>query len=179
MTKFLKMVPLPSWWLKFELKDLSISELFEDLLSWNLESKLITPKNITNLNIISKVAPFSNILSCWADHYGSMDTWNIKISSLVIILWQNILGQQHIAMNSLLTTLPIVIFIVRTTAALYYTAVEIKKNAWNTQTDREQRIQSQTPLLSPWIVGVSGPISPKAIIYVTKFYCDGHNRVYV
>ena len=35
------------------------------------------------------------------------------------------------------------------TAALYYTAVEIRKNAWNTQTDREQRIQLQRPLLSP------------------------------
>ena len=30
-----------------ELNDLSISELFEDLLSWDSESKLITPKNIT------------------------------------------------------------------------------------------------------------------------------------
>ena len=34
-------------------------------------------------------------------------------------------------------------------AALYYTAVEIRKNTWNTQTDREQRIQLQRPLLSP------------------------------
>ena len=41
------MVPLPSWWQKYELKDTSISELFEELLSWNLESKLITPKYIT------------------------------------------------------------------------------------------------------------------------------------
>ena len=47
MTKYLKMVPLPSWWQKLELKDLSISELFEDVLSWNSESKLITPKYIT------------------------------------------------------------------------------------------------------------------------------------
>ena len=47
MTEYLKMVPLPSWWQKLELNDLSISELFEDLLSWNSESKLITPKNIT------------------------------------------------------------------------------------------------------------------------------------
>ena len=47
MTEYLKMVPLPSWWQKLELNDLSISELFDDLLSWNLESKLITPKNIT------------------------------------------------------------------------------------------------------------------------------------
>ena len=35
------------------------------------------------------------------------------------------------------------------TAALYYTAVEIRKNAWKPQTDREQRIQLQRPLLSP------------------------------
>ena len=47
MTDYLKMDPLPSWWQKLELNDLSISELFDDLLSWNLESKLITPKYIT------------------------------------------------------------------------------------------------------------------------------------
>ena len=45
MTEYL--VPLPSWWQKLELKDLSISEPFEELLSWNLESKRITPKYIT------------------------------------------------------------------------------------------------------------------------------------
>ena len=47
MTEYLKMVPLRSWWQKLELNDLSISEFFEDLLSWNSESKLITPKFIT------------------------------------------------------------------------------------------------------------------------------------
>ena len=47
MTKYLKMVPLPSRWQNFYLKDLSVSESFEELLSWNLESKLITPKYIT------------------------------------------------------------------------------------------------------------------------------------
>ena len=47
MTEYLKIVPLPSWWQKIELNDLSISELFEDLLSWNSESKLITPRYIT------------------------------------------------------------------------------------------------------------------------------------
>ena len=52
------------------------------------------------------MAPFSNILSCRADQYSSIDTWNIKICLLLIILWQNIMGQQHIALNSLLTTLP-------------------------------------------------------------------------
>ena len=49
------------------------------------------------------------------------------------------------------------------TAAFYYTAVEIRKNTWNTQTDREQRIQLQRPLLSPVDLGVSGPIIPVAI----------------
>jgi len=48
MTKYLKIVPLPSWWQKFDLNELSISELFEDLVSWNLECKLITPKYITD-----------------------------------------------------------------------------------------------------------------------------------
>ena len=43
MTKYLKVAPLPSWWQKLELKDLFISELFEELLSSNSESKLITP----------------------------------------------------------------------------------------------------------------------------------------
>ena len=44
MIEYLKVVPLPSWWQKLELKYLSISELFEELRSWNSESKLITPK---------------------------------------------------------------------------------------------------------------------------------------
>jgi len=52
------------------------------------------------------VAPFSNIQSSWADQYGSIDTWNIKIRPLVIILWQNILVHQQGALNSLLTTIP-------------------------------------------------------------------------
>ena len=47
MTEYLKIVPLPSWWQKLELNDSSIYELFEDLLSWNFESKLITPKYFT------------------------------------------------------------------------------------------------------------------------------------
>ena len=41
------------------------------------------------------VAPLSNILSCWADQCGSIDTSNTNIGQLVIILWQNILGQPH------------------------------------------------------------------------------------
>jgi len=47
MTEYLKLALLPSWWQKLELKDLSKSELFEELLSWNLEYKLITPNYIT------------------------------------------------------------------------------------------------------------------------------------
>ena len=47
MTEYLKVAPLPSWWQELELKYLSISELFKELFSWNLESKLFTPKNIT------------------------------------------------------------------------------------------------------------------------------------
>ena len=38
-----------SWWYKLKLKDISIYESFEELLSWNLESKLITPKYITSI----------------------------------------------------------------------------------------------------------------------------------
>ena len=59
MTEYLKMVSLPSWWQKLELKDLSISELFEELLSWNLESKLITPKYITGTYFGAIVAIFN------------------------------------------------------------------------------------------------------------------------
>ena len=40
-------MPLPSWLQKLKLNDLSISELFKDLLSLNLESKLIFPIYIT------------------------------------------------------------------------------------------------------------------------------------
>ena len=42
-------MPLPSWWQKLELKHSSISESFDELLSWNSESKLITPKYITGI----------------------------------------------------------------------------------------------------------------------------------
>ena len=36
------------------------------------------------------VAPLSNIMSCWADQYGSRDTSNTNIRPLETILWQNI-----------------------------------------------------------------------------------------
>ena len=44
--------------------------------------------------------------------------------------------------------------------ALYYTAVRLEKiqRTVNRQRTDRQRIQLQRPLLSPWIVGVSGPI---------------------
>ena len=44
------------------------------------------------------VVPFLNILLCSADQYGSIDSLNIKNFLLVIILWQNMLGQQHVAL---------------------------------------------------------------------------------
>ena len=58
MTEYLKVVPLPSSWQKFDLNDLSISELFEELLSLNSESKLITPKYITSTYFGAIVAMF-------------------------------------------------------------------------------------------------------------------------
>ena len=61
MTEYLKMVPLPSWWQKLDLNEFPISELFEDLLSWNLESKLITPKYITGTYFGAIVAIFNSI----------------------------------------------------------------------------------------------------------------------
>ena len=59
--------------------------------------------------------------------YGSIDTSNINIRSLAIILWQNILKQQYFALNSLLTTLPKEIFIARRTEDIYYTVVGLEK----------------------------------------------------
>jgi len=48
---------------KIELKDLSISQSFEELLSWNLESKLITPKYITGTYFGAIVAIFNSIFT--------------------------------------------------------------------------------------------------------------------
>ena len=61
MTEYLKMVPLPSWWQKLDLNEFPIYELFEDLLSWNLESKLITPKYITSTYFGAIAAIFNSI----------------------------------------------------------------------------------------------------------------------
>ena len=86
------------------------------------------------------MAPFSNILSCWADQYGSIDTWKIKIRPLLIILWQNILGQQHIALNSLHTTLPNNNFYRPDRGSLISYCSRIRKNV----TDRERTENRQT-----------------------------------
>ena len=56
MTEYLK---VPYWGQKMELKDWSISESFEELLSWNLESKLITPKYITGTYFCAIMAIFN------------------------------------------------------------------------------------------------------------------------
>ena len=61
MIEYLKMVPLPSLWQKLDVNELSISELFEDLLTLNLESKLINPKNITGTYFGSIMAIFNFI----------------------------------------------------------------------------------------------------------------------
>ena len=63
MTEYLKMVPLPSWWQELDLNEFPISELFEYLLSWNLKSKLITPKYITGTYFGAFVAIFNFCLS--------------------------------------------------------------------------------------------------------------------
>ena len=63
MTEYLKIVPLPSWWQKLELNDWSIYELFKELLSWNLESKLITPRYITCTYFGAIVTIFNFIFS--------------------------------------------------------------------------------------------------------------------
>ena len=96
------------------------------------------------------VAPFSNIQSSWADQYGSIDMWNIKIRPLVIILWPNILGHQQGALNSLLTTIPNRNY--RANRSGLILQKKIRKFAQNKQTSRQtdrQRIQLQRPLLSP------------------------------
>jgi len=62
-TEYLKMVPLSTWWQKLDLNEFPISELFEDLLSRNLESKLITSKYITGAYFGAIVAIFNSIFT--------------------------------------------------------------------------------------------------------------------
>ena len=64
-------------------------------------------------------------LKC-GDQYGCIDTSNTNIRHLVMMLWQYILKQQYVALNSLLTTLPKRNFCCATGVALYYTAVELE-----------------------------------------------------
>ena len=59
MIEYLKVAPRPFPLQKWELKDLSISESFEELLSWNSESKLIIPKYITSTYFGAIVAIFN------------------------------------------------------------------------------------------------------------------------
>jgi len=83
------------------------------------------------------VALFSNIQSRWADQNGFIDTSNINIRTLVIILWQ-----QHVALNSLLTTLPNRNFYSEHCSGLILYGSRIRKNvARREQTDREQRTE--------------------------------------
>ena len=89
------------------------------------------------------VALFSNFQSCWADQYGSIDTSKINIGPLVIILWQNILGQQHIALNSLPTTLPNRNFCHADRGRLILYRSRNRKNVIYMQTDREQRTENR------------------------------------
>ena len=109
------------------------------------------------------MASFSNIQSSWANQYGSIDTWNIKIRPLVIILWHNILVHQQGALNSLLTTIPNRNY--RANRSGLILQKKIRKFAENKQTDRQTNKQTDRefnyrghfyPL---WIVGVSGPTS--------------------
>ena len=88
------------------------------------------------------VAPFSNIQSSWADQYGSIDTWNIKIRPLVTILWPNILGDQQEPWTPSL--LPYLIEITARTgpAALYCTLLHssvlycIKREGWKRENEK-------------------------------------------
>ena len=50
-------IQMPFWWQEFYLRDLSISESFEELLNFNSESKL-TPKYITGTCFGAIVAIF-------------------------------------------------------------------------------------------------------------------------
>ena len=93
------------------------------------------------------MALFSNIQSSWAHQYGSIDTKNIKIRPLVIILWWNILGHQQAALNSLLTTIPNRNFYRTDRGGCILYCSRIRKNEKNRRRteNREQRKQLQRP----------------------------------
>ena len=104
------------------------------------------------------VATFSNIQSYWADQYSSIDTSNINIRPLVTILWQNILGQLQVALESLFTILPDRNFYCKDHGGLLLYCSRIRKNVTeNRQTDRESNYRGHANC--QWMVGLSGPIS--------------------
>ena len=109
------------------------------------------------------MAPFPIIQSYWADQYGSIDTWNIKIGPLLITLLQNILGQLRLSWTPASLPYLMKFVIIWTVAALYCTAVELEKIR---RTDREQRTENliRGPQLSLLIVRVSRPIFKNAPI---------------
>ena len=75
-------------------------------------------------------------MSCWADQYGSIDTSNIYIGPLVIILWKNIFGEQHVALNFLLTILPNRNFYREAHSGNILYCNRIRKNVTDRQTDK-------------------------------------------
>ena len=62
----------------------------------------------------------------------------------MIILWQNILGHQQVALNSLLTTLPNRSFYCADRAALYYTAVQLENLMRTVELENLMRTDRQT-----------------------------------
>ena len=92
----------------------------------------------SNFDTRKAVAPFSNIHSSWADQYSSIDTWNIRIRPLVIILWRNILGHQQVALNSLLTTIPNRNFYCKHCSSLILYCSRIRKNVTYIHTEKRQ-----------------------------------------
>ena len=55
-TEYLKLAPPPPWYQNMELKDISISQPFEELDSWNLESNQVASKYITGTHFGAIVA---------------------------------------------------------------------------------------------------------------------------
>ena len=66
---------LVAWWHKLEQKKLSISQLFEEVMSWNSESKLITPKYITVVIIHKKII---NLKQSWVSQ---------KLNEVIFPFW--------------------------------------------------------------------------------------------
>ena len=81
------------WWQKLELTDLFISELFEDLLSWNSVSKLITPRYITCAYFGAIVAIFNFIFSVCLLYVMFFNSWagpqSRPLPLVLVIIWTN------------------------------------------------------------------------------------------